>query len=146
MHDQPRRILCELIRQYGPELHGDARRTEALLRPFDDRVYLHQVVERNADGLARYLDLADAFATLPERRDEREWRVHCHVPVFLDDMGEFASTQSFVSDALAAHRKNPITQHLEAETYTWGVLPERYRGASVDHAIARELSWLREQL
>ncbi|CAN5485982.1 hypothetical protein BH10CHL1_BH10CHL1_12070 [soil metagenome] len=32
MHEQPRRILCELIRQYGPELHADARRTEALLR------------------------------------------------------------------------------------------------------------------
>jgi hypothetical protein len=32
MHEQPRRILCELIRQHGPELHADARRTEALLR------------------------------------------------------------------------------------------------------------------
>jgi sugar phosphate isomerase/epimerase len=120
-------------------------RTESLLRPFDDRVYLHQVIERNANGLERYLDLADAFATLPQG-GEREWRVHCHVPVFLDDMGEFGSTQSFIRDALAAHRANPITDHLEAETYTWSVLPERYRGASVDHAIARELSWLREHL
>src|SRR5690349_18971480 len=122
------------------------QRTEALLRPFDDRVYLHQVVERTADGLTRYLDLADAFATLGEQRGEREWRVHCHVPVFLDDMGQFASTQSFVRDALAAHRENPITAHLEAETYTWSVLPQQYRGSSVDHAIARELSWLREHL
>ncbi|MCX6045421.1 MAG: SH3 domain-containing protein [Chloroflexi bacterium] len=32
MHEQPQRVLCELIRQYGPELHADARRTEALLR------------------------------------------------------------------------------------------------------------------
>ncbi len=31
MHEQPRRILCELIQQYGPALHTDARRTEALL-------------------------------------------------------------------------------------------------------------------
>jgi len=122
------------------------RRTEALLRPFDDRVYLHQVVERTADGLTRYVDLADAFATLPEQRGEREWRVHCHVPVFLEDMGQFASTQSFIRDALAAHRENPITAHLEAETYTWSVLSQQYRGSSVDHAIARELSWLREHL
>jgi hypothetical protein len=120
--------------------------TEALLRPFDDRVYLHQVVERTADSLNRYVDLADAFAALASGRGEREWRVHFHVPVFLDDMGRFASTQVFIRDALAAHRRRPVTAHLEAETYTWGVLPEQYRGASVDHAIARELSWLREQL
>ena len=31
MHDQPRRTLCQLLKQYGPELHVDARRTEALL-------------------------------------------------------------------------------------------------------------------
>jgi sugar phosphate isomerase/epimerase len=121
-------------------------RTEELLQPFDDRVYLHQVVERHANGLNRYVDLSNAFATLPEQRGEREWRVHCHVPVFLDEMGQFASTQSFIIEALAAHRKHPITAHLEAETYTWSVLPERYRGVSVDHAVARELSWLREHL
>jgi sugar phosphate isomerase/epimerase len=130
----------------GLRVPGVDARTEELLRPFDDRVYLHQVVERNADGLNRYVDLADAFATLPGGRGEREWRVHCHVPVFLDDLGQFASTQNFIRDALAAHRARPVTAHLEAETYTWSVLPERYRGSSMDHAIARELSWLREHL
>ena len=71
----------------GLRVPGVDARTEALLRPFDDPVYLHQVVEREPTVSTRYLDLPDAFATLPERRDEREWRVHCHVPVFLDDMG-----------------------------------------------------------
>ena len=117
-----------------------------LLKPFDDRVYLHQVVERDANGLTRYLDLSDAFAALPNGRGEREWRVHCHVPVFLDDLGSFASTQSFVAEMLALHREQPVSQHLEAETYTWSVLPEKYRGNSVDRAIARELSWLKEHL
>ena len=120
--------------------------TRALLAPFDDGVYLHQVVERTADGYNRYVDLADAFARLANGRGDREWRVHFHVPVFLDDMGQFASTQTFVRDVLAAHRRQPATAHLEAETYTWGVLPERYREVSVDRAIARELSWLREHL
>jgi len=32
MHEQPRRTLCELIAKYGPDLHADVRRTEALLR------------------------------------------------------------------------------------------------------------------
>ncbi len=32
MHEQPRCTLCELIAKYGPDLHADVRRTEALLR------------------------------------------------------------------------------------------------------------------
>lgn len=32
MHDEPRRILCQLLILYGPELYADPRRTEALLR------------------------------------------------------------------------------------------------------------------
>jgi hypothetical protein len=32
MRDEPRRILCQLLILYGPELHADPRRTEALLR------------------------------------------------------------------------------------------------------------------
>jgi uncharacterized protein YraI len=32
MHEQPRRILCELLNQHGQALHTDARRTEAFLR------------------------------------------------------------------------------------------------------------------
>ena len=32
MHDLPRRTLCDLIAKYGPDLHTDVRRTEALLR------------------------------------------------------------------------------------------------------------------
>lgn len=32
MHDQPRRILCELLIQHGKALHTDVRRTEAFLR------------------------------------------------------------------------------------------------------------------
>ena len=31
-----------------------------------------------------------------------EWRVHCHVPIFLDDLGAFSSTQPFVREVLQA--------------------------------------------
>jgi uncharacterized protein YraI len=34
MHDEPRRILCQLLILYGPDLHADPRRTEALLRDY----------------------------------------------------------------------------------------------------------------
>lgn len=34
MHDEPRRILAQLLILYGPDLHSDPRRTEALLRDY----------------------------------------------------------------------------------------------------------------
>jgi sugar phosphate isomerase/epimerase len=127
-----------------PDVDGSTR---ALLRPFDDGVYLHQVVERSAAGFVRYRDLADAFAALDKNeRLPREWRVHYHVPLFLDDLGHFSSTQSFVRDALALHRQKPFTDHLEVETYTWGVLPESYRTGDLVGDIAREISWTVQQL
>lgn len=76
----------------------------------------------------------------------REWRVHFHVPVFLDDLGDFSSTQFFIREVLARHAREPLSDHLEVETYTWNVLPPRYRDESVDVAIVRELEWVRDAL
>jgi hypothetical protein len=72
--------------------------------------------------------------------------VHFHVPIFLDQLEHFSTTQNFLKEILALHRANPISAHLEVETYTWDVLPERYRGADVSAAIARELNWVRKRL
>ncbi len=40
----------------------------AALAAFDDRVYLHQVVEKGAGGLARYVDLPDALGAFEAAR------------------------------------------------------------------------------
>lgn len=120
--------------------------TVELLRPFNDAVYLHQVVERNGAGLLRYVDLSEAFAALEGKQGNREWRVHFHVPIFLDDLGRFSTTQDFIRDMLARQRAVPFTRHLEVETYTWDVLPPEYRNVDVDAAIVRELQWVRAQL
>lgn len=117
------------------------------LQQFDDPVYLHQVVEAGPEGLVRYLDLPEALRALDGRvHGGREWRVHCHVPVFLDDLGAFSSTQAFIREVLQLHNREPISAHLEVETYTWNVLPERLRAGGMDSAIARELAWVREEL
>ncbi len=119
-----------------------------LLRRFDDGVYLHQVVERRPDGLTRYLDLPEALAawhggTAPGR----EWRVHCHVPVFHDaPLGQFATTQPTLLDMLARQRRDGISPHLEVETYTWDVLPPELRTGGLDAAISRELAWVQDRL
>ncbi len=75
-----------------------------------------------------------------------EWRVHYHVPLILDDLGPMRSTQGFVREALALHRRRPVSDHVEIETYTWDVLPERHRGAGLVPAIAGELQWVERQL
>jgi hypothetical protein len=50
-----------------------------------------------------------------------------------------------VREALALHRQDPISQHLEVETYTWGVPPPCYRANSLAPAIAKELQWVRQR-
>jgi hypothetical protein len=131
----------------GLRLPTVGHNTRVLLKPFDDSVYLHQVIEKRNGVVTRYPDLAQAYAPLDAAPgpDGREWRVHHHIPLFLDDLGAFSSTQSFVREALALHLQEPTSQHLEVETYTWGVLSERYRAAGLAPAIARELQWVRQQ-
>mgnify|MGYP003541509399 CR=1 FL=1 len=89
-----------------------------------------------------------AFAALPDgaAATDREWRVHFHVPIFLDRIEPFESTQAFVREVLAMQRAQPVSAHLEVETYTWDVLPAPLRSGSVDVAIARELDWVRHEL
>ncbi|MGY3439872.1 MULTISPECIES: metabolite traffic protein EboE [unclassified Marinovum] len=120
--------------------------TRAALEAYAEPTYLHQVVSRRADGtLARHVDLAPALARGAEA-DGEEWRVHFHVPIFLSDLGAFQSTQAFLQEILALHRADPISPHLEVETYTWGVLPEGLRGATIEEDIIRELTWVRDAL
>lgn len=122
----------------------------AALRRFDDGVYLHQVVERGPDGLlARFLDLPDALAAWGDggAGRGREWRVHCHVPVFDEaPLGRFGTTRPVLLDILARQRAEGVSAHLEVETYTWDVLPHELRAGGLDAAIARELWWVRERL
>ena len=126
-----------------PVLDSDVLTALAL---FDDPVYLHQVVQQGPEGLRRFVDLSAALASLEGQMADREWRVHFHVPIFLDRLPPFTSTQTFVREVLAIHRARPVSMHLEVETYTWDVLPEPYRSGSVDDAVARELAWVRAEL
>ena len=128
----------------------------AALGPFAEDVYLHQVVNRRPDGtLARFDDLPAAFDTLagtrssdgPETgRDASEWRVHFHVPIFLERMQDTGTTQSYLDELLGLLRERTPSGCLEVETYTWDVLPDRYRDVDVATAIARELAWVRERI
>lgn len=115
------------------------------LAEFAEPVYLHQVVRRANGALERYVDLPQALAAAASAEGS-EWRVHFHVPIFLERMEHFDTTQAFLAEILRLHREDPISAHLEVETYTWDVLPEAYRKADLSAAIARELAWVKGQL
>lgn len=117
----------------------------AALQAYCEPTYLHQVNRRHADGLKMHSDLPEALA-LGEQTDGEEWRVHFHVPVFLENLGAFSSTRRFLEEILALHHADPISAHLEIETYTWEVMPREIRSATVDRDIVREMEWVLEQL
>lgn len=118
-------------------------RERRALSQFDEAVYLHQVVVRRADGrIVRYPDLGDALRTEPT--SDSEWRVHFHVPLHVAHYPLLGSTRGFVEELLGLHRAEPVTEHLEVETYTWDVLPTR--PASIVESISQELLWVLNQL
>jgi sugar phosphate isomerase/epimerase len=120
---------------------GEAERAE--LRPFAEDVYLHQVAALDRDGITRWPDLPDALA---DRDTREEWRIHFHVPLWAEHIGSFSTTADAVREVLALHKAQPLSPHLEVETYTWDVLGDKHRLFDLTTSIARELSWVREQL
>ncbi len=115
------------------------------LQPFNEDTYLHQVVAlQDGNNLLRYPDLPDAIRDV-RNHQTREWRSHFHVPVFLHDFGVLKSTQEDIETVLKIQQRTPFTRHLEVETYTWEVLPEKMK-IPLGESIIRELQWVRERL
>jgi hypothetical protein len=118
---------------------------DAVMR-YNDGVYLHQSIVRSGGNLSRHVDLPDAVTAFGEGQADGEWRIHCHVPVFLADLGEISSTRSDLVATLAALRQRTRSSHLEVETYTWDVLPDNIRTGSKSADIAREIAFCRQEL
>jgi hypothetical protein len=68
------------------------------------------------------------------------------VPVFLDDLGVFRTTRFAIEDALAFHRRTPLSRQLEIETYTWDMLPDDLKTGDIVEYVCREIEWVRGQL
>ncbi len=108
------------------------------LERFRESCYLHQAVGRKKNGeLVRFPDLDPAMLAAPE--DIEEWRVHFHVPVFMERTGDCDSTRFFLEEILPLF---PPEIPLEVETYTWSVLPPDLRNGKVTDSIIREIEWV----
>ena len=116
------------------------------LKRYAKTIYLTQTMEKKNGKLTRYLNVDDAIAAFEKDPGPREWRTHIHVPVFLDDLGQFRTTRFAIEDALKFHKQKPLSRHLEVETYTWDMLPDSLKSADIVDYIYRELDWVRSQL
>jgi hypothetical protein len=116
------------------------------LRRYADTVYLTQTMEKKNGEMTEYLNLEDAFVAWEKDPGPREWRTHFHVPVFLEELGDFRTTRFAIEDALAFHKAAPCSDQLEIETYTWDVLPEHLKTGDIVDYVTRELEWVQEQL
>lgn len=117
------------------------------LRPFAEPVYLHQAAGLTRTGaVVRWTDLASAIEDLPRNPSLTRLRVHYHVPLFFAGDGELGSTAAVLDTAFFQLLRRGVCAHLEVETYTYDVLPERLRGGGVDDTVARELGWVIDRL
>jgi sugar phosphate isomerase/epimerase len=116
------------------------------LTRFAKTIYLTQTVEKKDGKLTRFLNLEDAFKAWTPNAGPREWRIHFHVPVFLDDLGELGTTRFAIEDALKFHKKTPLSRQLEIETYTWDFLPDHLKTGDIVDYVCREIEWVRSQL
>ena len=120
------------------------------LKDFIEPVYLHQVtLGKDGQCIRRIKDLDTALemqmaGNLPEAD---EWRIHFHVPLHASPGGDMGDTRLHVIDTLFWLSKNPNTcRHLEMETYTWEVLPEKLQAGTVVEQVGKEYQWTLEQM
>jgi hypothetical protein len=116
------------------------------LKRYAKTIYLTQTLEKKNGKINRFLNVDDAIAAFEKDPGPREWRTHIHVPVFLDDLGQFRTTRFGIEDALRFHKHKPLSRHLEVETYTWDMLPDSLKTGDIVDYVCRELEWVRGQL
>lgn len=112
------------------------------LARFDEPTYLHQVTEKIEGKVKTYNDLP---IVLKNKNDFTELRAHFHVPIFLEQFEKLYSTQDDIIKVIAYLKQNAIAEHLEVETYTWGVLPKELK-KELTESLVREINWVKERL
>lgn len=123
----------------------DSQRADLVrqLGEIDEPVYLHQVIEREASGhINTYSDLPQAMSRILD--GDKEWRIHFHVPLFIEHYQSFTSTQSEVVKVIEEIKSHSQCRHLEIETYTWEVLPSVMK-IDLLSSIEQEYRWVMQQ-
>lgn len=123
------------------------QRSRALeqLRQFSEDRYLHQTVVQSSpsDEPIFFDDLPKALESVKGHEElTGQWRIHFHVPVYLERFGFLRTSREQILECLAvANREMPDLSHFEVETYAWGVLPEELKQTHLSDGITKELQW-----
>ncbi len=121
----------------------DGTRPSETLKLFSDQNYLHQVIGYDLNHQRRvYTDLPLAIQDWEENQVSGDFRIHFHVPIYLDSYGPLKTTQDHIFDLISENHKNPICPYWEVETYTWDVLPELFKSEPLELRMLGEMKWL----
>ncbi len=140
--------------QIGDELGKDML---AQIQTLNEPKYLHQAARQATSGELDELceDISVALSGWlpqggPAHTPQLPWRVHFHVPIFVEKFGCLETTRADIPEAtkfLEANRKRQIagrdwfTGHYEVETYAWPVLPEELSEPDLSAGISKELQY-----
>ncbi len=130
---------------------SDADRSMAAeeLGTFVENRYLHQTSVLPSGEITSqfFADLPDALADASLRGPlTGHWRVHFHVPIFLDKLNHVRTTRDEICKALRVLADQETIVHYEVETYAWNVLPPRMRQPTLADGIAAEMKSAAEEL
>jgi hypothetical protein len=132
-------IAADLSRLGDPERQA----TIDQIRDVHEPRYLHQTVVRHGEMERFFCDLPDALNAWEAEQLNGEWRIHFHVPLYVEKFGLLESTQPQLLELLSLVRDGRLSvRQFEAETYAWDVLPDELKAESLADGIAREIHWL----
>jgi len=117
------------------------------LAGFAEDRYLHQTVVQSSDGNSTrfYEDLHIALDEIDlSKAAGTEWRVHFHVPIYLETFAHLHTSRSDVEACLATCQQLDLKTSFEVETYAWGVLPAELQVPELATGIAREIEWFKQ--
>ncbi len=123
--------------------HADRQEARRALESFAEGRYLHQTCIRSERAESpRFLeDLSQAL----ELATSGQWRIHFHVPIYVERFGPLQTTQDDIGTCLHAVRSSPGVRQFEVETYAWGVLPQAMQRTDLADGIADELRWFADR-
>lgn len=105
-----------------------------------DSAYLHQTSVIDQEGKhSFYIDLPEALANTVTGDT---LRIHYHVPVFRKIIGALQTTRDDLIQFLDTFTRTPVCQHLEVETYTFDIIPDKYIENTATDNIITELQWV----
>jgi hypothetical protein len=115
------------------------------LQVFSESPYLHQVIVRREAGIRyQFRDLCDALPLIGTLAASH-WRIHFHVPLFVDRYNMLSSTHDDTHALLRLLREHGFSRYLEIETYTYNVLPPRLKEDLLD-LLQHEYLWVLDAL